>query len=409
MAHAGSSLGRIGYFTNVYPAPSHTTMRREIMALESLGWEVRRLAARPFSGRLVDPADAEEARRTVYTAASAVKAAWCLVFIALTQPLRLLRSLRDACWLGARSRSGAWKHLMYVAEAAVLVREARGCTHIHANFSNATSIAIMARVLGGPPVSIRVHGPEEFEFFTRADWTWRATHASYLIAISEFCERELRKRLNDDQHTKIQLVRCGVDDATLMRAAMALPAGPKLLCVARLEERKGHRVLLEAVHALRRRGVDLHLTLIGDGSLRESLETDVRRLGLTRDVRFAGWASGRDTLDAMQSARLVVLPSFAEGLPIVLMEAMALGRPVISTSVAGIPELVVDGITGWLVGPGDPQGLASAIEAALGARDGILARVTQEARRLVRTQHTTRETMQRLSGLILSDPEVVRP
>jgi colanic acid/amylovoran biosynthesis glycosyltransferase len=391
---------RLGYFTNVYPAPSHTTMRREIQALEDLGWNVVRLAARPFNGPLPDLADVAESLRTYYVAGSVARACLSLVLLTLTRPACVISASRGALQQGIRSRSGLWKHLMYLGEAAVLVRSTRGCTHVHANFTNATSIAILARLLGGPPTSLRIHGPEEFEHFSAEDWAWRAEHAHSLIAISDYAAAQIRSRLDPSLHFKVKIVRCGVHDAALR--TMCLPAGPgkEIVCVARLEERKGHQVLLRAVRALHRRGETVSLTLIGDGSLRSQLQEQARQLGLADSVRFAGWASGAQTLDAMRTASLVVLPSFAEGLPIVLMEAMAIGKPVVATRIAGIPELVEDGRTGWTVRPGDSEALADAISTVLSLPSEVLNRIAAEAQSKVRVAHTSSGTMRQLLEVI---------
>lgn len=400
MSELAKGEQRLGYFTNVYPAPSHTTMRREIRALESLGWTVVRLAARPFKGPLPESADVAEAKRTHYVAGSITRAFLSLVQLTMTRPANVVKAFRAALQQGVRSRSGLWKHLMYVGEAAVLVRCTIGCVHIHANFTNATSIAILARLLGGPPTSLRIHGPEEFDHFTAEDWAWRADHAHSLIAISDFAARQIRSRLDPSLHAKVKVVRCGVDEAVLR--IVCLPDGPgkEIVCVARLEERKGHGVLLKAIHELHRRGHNVSLTLIGDGALRAQLQEQAAQLGLTESVRFVGWASGAQTIYAMRAATLVVLPSYAEGLPIVLMEAMAIGKPVVATRIAGIPELVDDGRTGWTVEPGKPEALADAMSTVLSLTADEVRRVTDEGRKRVCESHTSSGTMRRLSALI---------
>lgn len=401
MSEQASGERSLGYFTNVYPAPSHTTMRREIRALESLGWSVVRLAARPFNGPLPEPADVAEAKRTHYVAGSITRAFVALAQLTLTRPAQVVRALRAACRQGARARSGLWKHLMYLGEAAVLVRCTSGCGHVHANFTNATSIAILARLLGGPPTSLRIHGPEEFDHFSPEDWAWRAEHAHSLIAISDFAARQIRSRLDPSLHAKVKVVRCGVDDAVLRTVCLPAGSGKEIVCVARLEERKGHGVLLKAIHELHRRGHNVSLTLIGDGTLRTRLQEQAAQLGLTESVRFAGWASGAQTLDAMRAAALVVLPSYAEGLPIVLMEAMAIGKPVVATRIAGIPELVEDGRTGWTVEPGDSEALATAISAAFSLKPEDRRRMAADAQDKVRAAHTSVGTMRQLAEVIL--------
>ena len=392
-----SSPGHICYFTNVYPAPSHTTMRREIRALEALGAVVTRVAARRFGGPLVEPADHEEARRTVYTALNVLAALRELGRVALTRPRRLAQALHDAVAVGARSERGVWKYLIYVGEAAVLLRAARGCDHIHANFGNATSIAIMCRVLGGPPVSLRIHGPEEFESFSAAEWQWKLHHAAFVAPISEHGSQRVRALVHARHHPKVQTLRCGVDAAFASDVGRpALPTELRLVCVARLEPRKGHEVLLQALALLQRDGLPVSLRLVGDGSLREHLVQRSRELLQPGSVVFAGWLDGAGVREAMRAARVVVLPSFAEGLPIVLMEAFAADRVAVATAVAGVPELVVPGRTGWLVEPGDARALAQALKAALLSPDQVLMQMATAGQQRVRERHAVGPLMAEL-------------
>jgi colanic acid/amylovoran biosynthesis glycosyltransferase len=389
---------RICYFTNVYPAPSHTTMRREIRALEALGAGVTRVAARRFQGPLVEPADREEARHTSYTAESFAAAAWGLVSAALGSPRRFVKTVWDAVAIGSTSTRGIWKYLMYLGEACVLLRLSRGCEHIHANFGNATAIAILCRQLGGPPVSLRIHGPEEFESFTPAEWGWKLRHAAFVAPISEYGSHKLRAAVPARHWGKVRTLRCGVDSASAHAPIAPLPQALQLVCVARLEPRKGHEVLLEALRLLQREGLPVSLLLVGDGSLRASLAQRAGQTLRPGSVELAGWRDGAGVRQAMQQARLVVLPSFAEGLPIVLMEAIAAGRAVVATQVAGVPELVIPGRTGWLVERGDAAALAAAIKQALQTPDEVLLEMAHTGRALVSQKHSVDDLMRELLG-----------
>lgn len=397
---------RLCYFTNVFPAPSHTTMRREIDALEALGVHVLRVAARRFSGPLVDPADLSEAKRTRYTTDSIAHALIETLRVALTRPLRFARAVHDALSIGPSTRAGLWKHLLYVGEAAVLLKLCRGCDHIHANFGNATSIATLCRVLGGPPVSLRIHGPEELETFSAKDWEWKACQAAFLAPISRYGAARLRALLARQHHGKIRVHRCGVDAALLCQAAAPVVASPRIACVARLEPRKGHKVLLEALARLHADGLPATLLLVGDGSSRPALEALARELSLSDAVQFAGWQPGREVARCIASARVFVLPSFAEGLPIVLMESLALGRAVIASAVDGIPELVLPGRTGWLVPPDDVTALAAALRDALTRSDAELRALGRAGQELVRGQHDAARLMEALRDDVLASGAV---
>jgi colanic acid/amylovoran biosynthesis glycosyltransferase len=387
---------RICYFTNVYPAPSHTTMRREILALSALGVSVVRVAARRFAGPLVEPADIEEAGRTVYTTRSVGFAALCLVRAAWARPRSFLQALFSALSVGRASRRGVWTYLMYLGEASVLLDRARGCSHIHANFGNAIGIATLCRQLGGPPVSLRIHGPEEFETLTAREWNWTLAQASFVSPISEHGVRLLEATVEPAHRGKLRLLRCGVDTSAMLAPADDLPARPHLVCVARLEDRKGHTVLLRAVERLRAGDLPVTLTLVGDGRLRRGLEDEVVARGLRGSVRFTGWRHGAGVTEALSEARVAVLPSFAEGLPIVLMEAYVRGRPVVATCVDGIPELVLPGESGWLVEPGDVDSLCRALAEALAASDELLLAMVDKGRERVRRHHDVQVLMRAL-------------
>lgn len=396
-----SAVQRLCYFTNVYPAPSHTTMRREIDALGALGVSVVRVAARRFAGPLIEPSDQEEARRTAYTAASVWRAGAELLRTAASRPGRFTRAVWSALRVGSSSRRGPWIYLMYLGEACVLLRLARGCDHIHANFGNAVGIAALCRQLGGPPVSLRIHGPEEYDAFSAGEWEWTLKQASFVAPISEYGVGRLHAILAPHHQAKVALLRCGIDGLGVSRPPTALPSQPRLVCVARLEERKGHRVLLQALRRVRDGGLPATLSLVGDGRLRCQLEHEARVLGLAACVRFVGWADGAAVARELALARLAVLPSFAEGLPIVLMEAFAHGRAVVATRIAGIPELVRHGESGWLVAPGDVEGLAQALDEALESSDERLAAMAHAGRERVRQQHDVtslmREFVRRMS------------
>ena len=295
---------RVCYFTNVYPTPSATTVRREIFALAALGVDVVRVAARPFKGALVEPADLAEAPKTRYLTRSIPYAAACLAVVAATRPIRLARAILDALKIGPRTKSGVWKHLMYLGEACVLLRITRNCAHIHANFGNAKGIAIMCRILGGPPVSLRIHGPYEFMDFTPPEWNWKVSHAVFVAPISEFGAQRIRALVEPRFHFKIKLLRCGVDINFLQsvdNSFSSLPAHHRLVCVARLEPEKGHDILMEAIAALRRNGLSVSVMIIGDGILRGRLLRHAQKLSISDAVEFVGWRSGDEVIDAMKS------------------------------------------------------------------------------------------------------------
>jgi colanic acid/amylovoran biosynthesis glycosyltransferase len=391
---------RIAYLINQYPKVSHTFIRREIAALELEGVLVERISVRATPvGALVDPADVEERGRTTALldagAGGLVRAGLRLGF---SHPAAFLRALRLAVRCGRRSERGILVHLVYLLEACELLRivERTGCRHIHAHFgTNSAAVAMLARELGGPTWSMTVHGPEEFDGPRAISLSEKIGRASAVVAISSFCKSQLQRWCGFEHWSKIHIVRCGLDHEFLEAAAEPIPPVPRLVFVGRLCEQKGPLLLIEAAGELKRRGTPFELLIIGDGELRGQVQHRVDELGLGEQVCLAGSKTNVEVREAIAGARALVLPSFAEGLPVVIMEAMALRRPVISTYIAGIPELLDNG-TGWLVPAGDVAALVEAIEAVASASQAALAESGSAARQRVRAAHDIRTSARQL-------------
>jgi glycosyltransferase involved in cell wall biosynthesis len=195
---------------------------------------------------------------------------------------------------------------------------------------------------------------------------------------------------------KLHVVRCGVD-AEFLGDAPPAAANGKLVCVGRLCEDKGQLLLVEAAGRLAREGVEFHLVLVGDGALRGPIEAKVRELGLEGRVTLKGWMDGAGVRQQIVESRALVLPSFAEGLPVVIMEALALSRPVISTYVAGIPELVRPAQNGWLVPAGSIDLLTETLREALRTPPERLDALGRAGREIVRDRHDSRKEAARIS------------
>lgn len=390
-ANTHAAPRRVAYLVNQYPKTSHAWIRREILALEATGFEIQRYSVRRVAETLVDPGDVAEATRTHFLLEEGALALVAAVLGQLMRaPLRFVGALRQALRQGWRSPRGLPVHFVYLAEACLLARrlEQSGAGHLHAHFaSNSATVAFLTRVLGGPPYSFTFHGPEIFEFPAFAALREKIHGASFAVAISHH-GRSTLMRWSDPVHwPRIHLVHCGIDSGFLDVPRRPLPERRRLVCVARLDPVKGHFVLLEALGRLLAKGMDFELDLVGGGAL----EADVRRCaaeqGLLERVRFLGWLDGAGVREAVLSARLMVLPSFDEGLPVVFMESYALYRPVLSTYIAGIPELVVPKESGWVVPAGSVEHLVHALEEALLADDRVLGRMAEHGRQQVAEQH----------------------
>jgi len=256
--------------------------------------------------------------------------------------------------------------MVRVAEAcrlALWLRELKA-ERLHAHFgTNSAEVALYSRCLGGPPFSFTVHGPEEFE--SAMGLAEKIGDAAFVAAISSYGRSQLYLRCGASQWPKIQVVRCGIEPSFHGGRMPEAPRSHRLICVGRLCEAKGQILLVKAAARLREKGIEMELVLAGDGPLRAEIEMAIERHNLKDVVRITGWISSDSVRDEILAARALVLPSFAEGLPVVIMEAMALRRPVLSTYVAGIPELVRAGENGWLFPAGSLDDLTAAMEDCL--------------------------------------------
>jgi glycosyltransferase involved in cell wall biosynthesis len=189
---------------------------------------------------------------------------------------------------------------------------------------------------------------------------------------------------------KIRVIHSGINPKSFQKErAMQAPTQPVIGTVAVLEERKGHRFLIEAALLLKKRGYKLQYHFAGEGSRRRYLERLVSQLGLRDDAMFMGFV--HDVPAFLAEVDCVVLPSLYEGLGVAVLEAMAAGRPVVASRVGGIPELVEDQVTGLLVPPGDPMALADAVSHLVSDK-GLMERMGSKAREYVE-QHFTVEQM----------------
>jgi glycosyltransferase involved in cell wall biosynthesis len=259
---------------------------------------------------------------------------------------------------------------------------------MHAHFgTNSAEVAMLTHALGGPRYSFTVHGPDEFDKPQFLGMAEKIQRAAFVVAVSSYGRSQLFRWIDFTQWRKVKVVHCGLETSFHAGAAEAPAAAARMVCVGRLCAQKGQLLLVEAVARLAAKGVRLELVFAGDGEMRDELETLIDAHGLSRQVTITGWVSAERVREEILAARCLVLPSFAEGLPVVLMEAMALKRPVLTTFVAGIPELVVHGESGWLFPPGDIEALAAVMEDALARSPGELKRMGEAARARVLERH----------------------
>ncbi|MEA2422457.1 MAG: colanic acid/amylovoran biosynthesis glycosyltransferase, partial [Thermoleophilaceae bacterium] len=353
----------LAYLTGIYARASDSFVRGEVRELRALGHTVHTFSIRrPAESELVTGEIRAEHDRTHYVVAAGPRTLLgSALRMALRRPLRMARAAVLAARIGWPGAKGRLWPFAYLVEAAYLAErlEELGVQHLHDHIAEGSAaVAMLASELTGIGWSFTVHGPGEFDRAATLALGEKVARARFVAAISDYARAQVLRWARPRDWPRVHVVRCGVDGAFLAGRAGGDPPGRRLVCVGRLDEQKGHPVLLRAAALVAAGGVDFELVLVGDGPLRGELEATVERLGLRDRVRLAGWASGDAVRDLMAGSRALVLASFAEGLPVVIMESLALGRPVIATDVGAVSELVVTGETGWLVAPGSEEALA---------------------------------------------------
>lgn len=357
---------RIGYLTGEYPRATDTFIQREVAAMRRRGVEVQTFSIRrPDEKHIVGEEQREEHRRTVYVQETA---AWRIVLahlrLLLSRPGRYIKTL----WLAMRmSRGGVramlWQ-LFYFVEAGIVAEAGRrlNLRHIHNHFANSScSVTMLAAELGGFTFSFTMHGPAIFFEPMRWRIDEKIRRALFVACISHFCRSQAMIFAPYEKWSRLHIVHCGVDPKGFEPKEHAGSAR-RLLYVGRLDVVKGLPVLFEALAKVSERHSQLRLDLIGDGLDRQRLEELAERLSIADRVGFLGYRSQAEVRKELAESDGFVMSSFAEGVPVVLMEAMAAGLPVIATRIAGVAELVEEGASGYLVPPGDADSLADRID-----------------------------------------------
>lgn len=401
---SGTAPARMGmavaYLSNVYPKISHSFIKTEIAALERQGFDVQRLTIRRADDTI--PEDRAEAQRTTVVLENSAALAMAVTTCLWSRPVAALKALALAWRTGGsgnRIRACA-----YFAEAALIARTLKraGIGHVHAHFgTNPAMVARLVARLGAVTYSFTAHGPDEFDAPRALDLPGKIAEAAFVVGVSNFGRGQLLRWSHPDHWDRIHVVHCAPDPMFLAGHAQEVAGRGetvRFLCVARLSAQKGLPLLLEAVASVAQTRPIL-LDVIGGGEDRAIIEAQIERLGIGDVVTLHGWASPRTIRTALGASRALVLPSLAEGLPVVLMEAMALRVPVIATAVAGIPELV-DGQVGWLVPSGSAEELADALCDALDTRPEDLAAMGERGRRRVTERHDPLRSAAQLAALM---------
>lgn len=399
------SRDAIAYLVSRYPFISHTFILREVLALRALGFiiEVASINEPDRNGEALTEEERSEARRTYYVKReNPVRAVLAQLSFLAASPIAYGRALWFALGLGRTDPRALVYHLFYFAEAVLVARwmKQRGLRHLHVHFATpAASVALIVTHLCPFTLSITVHGPDEFYDVSGYRLREKIAGADFLCAIGSFARSQLMKLSPPENWNKFEVVPLGVDPTRF--APRPDPGGPapfEILCLGRLVPAKGQHVLLAAAARLKAEGRRILVRFVGDGPDRDALEQDARRRGLENCVRFEGSVNQDRVGEFYRRAGVFVLPSFAEGIPVVLMEAMAMEIPCVTTFVNGIPELIRDGSDGLLVPPSDDIALAAAI-ARLIDDETLRKRLGESARTRVIERHNLARNAERLADV----------
>ncbi len=382
----------IAYLVNKYPTVSHSFILREIAGIEGAGGTVFRFSVRHSDLELLpDIRDKREYGKTEVILENNWFGLVLQMFLkALTSPIQFAEAVRVAFAESSFRPSDVVRRIAYIAEATWLIRQlrAQNVKHLHAHFgTNSATVAQIAYKLGGPPFSFTVHGPDEFDRPIELDLRSKISDALFAVAISNFGKGQLMRWANYRDWGKIEVIRCGVDDNFIWNDG-SKPTYEKtqFASIARLSGQKGIPLLIQAAAILKDDGYRFTIQLIGGGEMQPQIENMIRDYDLQEYVNMVGWASSMEIVECLLDSKVMVLPSFAEGLPVVIMEALALEVPVIVTAIAGTPELVNDQC-GWLIPSGSVDALVEALKTAMRTPPQTLAEMGKAGRERVVSLH----------------------
>ncbi len=386
-AGGSSKQIRVAYLVTRYPAISHTFILREIVGLRERGVIVDVASVnspdRPIAG--LSKVEAREAATTHYIKNVAIAAVLAeqMLFV-LRHPLKYLGGLAYAWWLAGTSPSRILRYTFYFAEAVLLGKwmERKRQQHLHVHFATSgASVGLITSRIFHTGLSMTVHGPEEFDDVTWHRLAEKVRQCRFVTCIGYFARTQLMKVSGPDHWDKLEIAPLGVNlDDFAPAGAVAENRVVEIVCVARLAPVKGHRILIQAMEKLTAAGVPVRARLIGDGPERGALDALVKAKGLEGNVKLEGAMNPDRIREALAKADIFALPSFDEGIPVSLMEAMAMEIPCVSTYVGGIPELIRNGIDGYLISPSDPESLAEVVselvsDPGLRSRIGLAGRI----------------------------------
>ena len=402
--HAADEPLRLAYLNTAYPSLSHTFIEREIRAVRKEG-----ITIQPFSLRRATEADLLTEEHRVAAAETCVlqDSLWRLLAVAawggLLAPLRAIRVFAAAPLLQSNGPWSWLRAMAYAVQAIRLTREMdrRGIAHVHVHMANnGAAVAALACIFDrSKSYSLSIHGSAEFYQIRAWRLVAKVQMARFVRCISRFCKSQIMIWTEPAYWHRLPIVHCGVDIPRAPATSRISSGGPlRIITIGRMEPIKGYPVLLDACRVLTACGIDWTLTMVGGGVIVPLLEAAVLRHHLSHKVEFTGPLGQGEVQRRLEASDVMVVSSFMEGIPVVLMEAMAQGVIVVATAVGGIFELIEHGRNGFLVRPNDPEALAATL-AEVVRRRSELAEVAANARHTVELEFNQHRTGQEMAAL----------
>lgn len=358
----------IAYLISQYPAVTHTFILREIKRLRTLGMQIKTVSINnpDRAPHTLDADEMQEHEKTFYIKKQGFwKACKAYLRSLLFSPIGMCKGHKMACQLAGFSLSRFFKHLAYLAEAILLGEwlESQKITHVHVHFANpASTVALLASAIFPVAFSMTVHGPDEFYDVTLNNLPLKISKAQFIFCISFYTQSQLMKISSIHEWYKLHVVKLGIDTDIFLPVFDPVRSRPcQILCLGRLVPAKGQQILIAAFEKVIKSGKNARLRLVGGGPDYADLQQEIRERGLEGKAYLSGPLNPCQVIEAYGCADIFVLPSFAEGLPIVLMEAMSMEIPCIASCINGIPELIRHNVEGLLVAPSNVEQLAQTL------------------------------------------------
>ncbi|HEY8559740.1 MAG TPA: glycosyltransferase family 4 protein [Pyrinomonadaceae bacterium] len=393
---------RIAYLVSQYPAVTHTFILNEIRQLRQFGVELCVASISQPDRARQDMPEVEQLENslTFYVKSrSRVKILTDHLQTLFSRPFGYFRGLFCALAMGQFHPVRTLSALFYFIEAVIVGQWMRreSLTHFHTHFS--TTVGLICRKIFPQTMSMTIHGPSEFNDPVNFRLGDKIASSSFVCAISNYARSQLMKASPRRHWSKIEVAPLGIDTNLFTpHPFREVPEVFEVVCIGRLVSVKAQHVLIEAIHELKKRNRRVRLRLIGDGPDRADLERFVAASELTEQVIFEGWRNQQQILELYRHADVFALASFAEGVPVALMEAMAMQIPCVATRITGIPELIRDGIDGLLVAPSSVEELTDAIERLI--EDTELRReIGKAGRKRVKEKYELARNVKRLAHI----------